>query len=81
MNGKSRLLWRCRRGIKEMDILLESFMEKYYPDLAESDKKIFETLLDEADPDIMNWIMGRTIPENRAYQPIIELLQSMNTRL
>lgn len=79
MNDKSRLLWRCRRGIREMDILLESFMEKYYPDLSDEDKRIFESFLDETDPDILNWIMGRTEPENQAYKPLLEILQSPDT--
>ncbi|MGH8260259.1 MAG: succinate dehydrogenase assembly factor 2, partial [Steroidobacteraceae bacterium] len=27
----SRLLWRCRRGMKELDLLLERFAREDYP--------------------------------------------------
>ena len=76
--NNSRLLWRCRRGIREMDLLLENFMEYHYLDLPETDKQVFETFLDETDPDIMNWITGRTTPGNNRYETIIRILQTMN---
>lgn len=81
MSDQSRLLWRCRRGIREMDILLESFMEKHYPALSDEEKKMFELFLDETDTDILNWIMGRAEPENSAYKPLLEKLQSLNTNI
>ena len=30
---KARLLWRCRRGIKEMDIILQEFINLSYDQL------------------------------------------------
>lgn len=78
MNDQSRLLWRCRRGIREMDLLLERFLQQQYPRLTDTEKKIFDALLDEADPDLLNWIMGRSEPENSAYHPLLAKLRSVN---
>lgn len=78
MNDQSRLLWRCRRGIREMDLLLERFLLNHYPLLSDEEKNIFDSLLDETDPDLMNWIMGRTKPENQAYLPLLAKLRSMD---
>jgi len=59
-NQRSRLLWRCRRGIREMDILLQGYLEIHYNDATESEQKAFEALLDEDDLDILSWIMQKT---------------------
>ncbi len=59
---QSNLLWRCRRGIREMDLLLQGFVEKYYDTLPAQEQTAFAQLLDQADLDIMDWIMGRTDP-------------------
>ena len=49
---KARLLWRCRRGIKEMDIILQEFINLSYDQLNDEDKNAFSKLLDEQDLDI-----------------------------
>ena len=72
----NRLLWRCRRGIKEMDLLLENFLHQQYPALSDADKQTFETLLDESDPDLLNWLMGRSEPDNTAYLPLLARIKS-----
>jgi len=77
MNDLSRLRWRCRRGTREMDILLESFLDRYYGDLSESERKSFDRLLDESDADIFDWIRGRTSPGNTEYCGIIRSLQTL----
>jgi len=74
----SRLLWRCRRGIKEMDLLLERFVERYYPELNGNEQRRFEAFLEETDPDILAWIMGRTKPDNPDYRKFIRQLQQIN---
>ena len=78
MNDQSRLLWRCRRGIREMDLLLERFLQQHHPLLTEDEKKTFDALLDEADTDLLNWIMGRSEPENPSYNPLLARLRSSN---
>ena len=81
-NQRSRLLWRCRRGIKEMDILLQGYLETYYDGAPESEQNSFEALLDEADLDILSWIMQKTEPDKR-YISIIAIIREYaeNTKL
>lgn len=79
MGNQSRLLWRCRRGVKEMDLLLEAFVSRVYPGLAEEEKQRFELFLEETDPDILSWIMGRSEPDNPAYKAFVEQLRTINT--
>ena len=59
MSEKSRLLWRCRRGIREMDIVFTDFIEQQYDGLSNDEKQGLEQLLDQPDLDILTWIMGK----------------------
>ena len=59
MSDISRLRWRCRRGLREMDLLLQHFLDAGYPTLDDHERHIFERLLDESDPDLLDWITGR----------------------
>ncbi len=60
--ARSRLLWQCRRGMLELDAMLQAFMEKAYDELTESQRKAFEILLQTPDQLLLEYLMGRTIP-------------------
>jgi antitoxin CptB len=62
MNDRNRLQWRCRRGIRELDLLLRRFLEHGYDRLSHEDKRMFEYLLDQNDPDLLAWLMGNSDP-------------------
>ena len=70
-DSTARLRWRCRRGTREMDLLLLRFLERDYPYLDAREQSLFGALLDEADPDLYAWITGQTEPVNPDYLPII----------
>lgn len=40
-----RLRWRCRRGLLELDLLLDAFLETAYSALSKEEKQAFEALL------------------------------------
>ena len=62
------------RGTREADLMVGRFAENYVPQLDEAGLDIFEEFLDENDPDIFDWISGRTpIP----MLPITPLLEQM----
>ena len=73
---KARLLWRCRRGIKEMDIILQEFINISYDQLNDEDKNAFSKLLDEQDLDILNWIIGKDKPANDRLANIINIIKT-----
>jgi antitoxin CptB len=61
-----RLKFRCwHRGTKESDLLLGRFADHYLALLDDSQLGRLEALLDESDPDLVDWITGRTpVPAN-----------------
>ncbi len=54
-----RLRWRCRRGVRELDILLTRFLDERFDSLDSSVQESFAALLECQDPDVMDWVMGR----------------------
>jgi len=46
-----------------MDILLQGYLEHYYDTSSANEQNTFEELLDEADLDILSWIMQKTSPD------------------
>ena len=73
---KSRILWRCRRGIKEMDIVLQDFIKDSYDELNNENKSAFSKLLEEQDLDILNWVLGKDKPEDKTLIENIKKIRS-----
>ena len=65
------MLWRCRRGIRELDSILMPFTENCYEQLSTIDKIRLQTLLDYQDTQILDWILEREIPNNKGLQNLI----------
>ena len=49
----NRLRWRCRRGLKELDILLEEFARTALSELSDEQLDVFATLLELPDQDLL----------------------------
>jgi antitoxin CptB len=77
MTGEgSRLRWRCRRGMRELDQLLGWYLDVRYPLAAEMDKAAFSTLLDEQDPQLWEWLVGQSVPEKPEWRAIIDEIRA-----
>lgn len=73
MSELSRLRLRCRRGMKELDVIFMRYLEKHYPEASEQEKKVLDEVLDLQDPILFGMILGMdTVPEK--YQPLIQKL-------
>ncbi len=67
----SLIKWRCRRGMKELDLFLLSFFDECYAQLNKHDKNLFIKLLDCTDPALLAWLMGKE-QADAELQPIVE---------
>ena len=54
----ARVRWACRRGMLELDVLFQPFVEAQYESLSNEDKAIFVRLLECEDPELFAWFMG-----------------------
>ncbi|OED41362.1 hypothetical protein ACH42_14255 [Endozoicomonas sp. (ex Bugula neritina AB1)] len=58
------LKWRSRRGMLELDVLLEPFTNEALPKLNEQDQLTYVRLLECEDPDLFSWFMSDERPED-----------------
>jgi len=71
-----RLLWQCRRGMLEIDILFERFLKQQFVQLNDADKATFKRLLTENDQQIYLWLIEKETPEDAELARIITLIRS-----
>ena len=55
----NRLRWHCRRGLLELDLVLERFLERHGDHLQGEQLASFKTLLNYADNDLLDVIRAR----------------------
>ena len=53
-----RLRWRCRRGMKELDVLLERYLQRDLPASSSSEKAGFVALLELQDPELARYLLA-----------------------
>ena len=75
--ASSKLYWRCRRGMAELDVLFTGFLDKDYQNLNEEEKVSFEKLLTCNDNLLLEYLMGRTEPsESDVINVVTKIRQS-----
>ncbi|NKB76213.1 MAG: succinate dehydrogenase assembly factor 2 [Gammaproteobacteria bacterium] len=67
-----KLLWRCRRGTRELDIVLSRFVNERYERLNEDEQRLFELLLDVQDPMLNEWLYNDVVPEDQGMARIVK---------
>lgn len=75
---KECLRWACRRGMLELDLLLQPFFENYFDKLTQEEQKSFEELLAQQDTDLYHWFIGTSIPENAQLRAAIKMIKDFN---
>lgn len=72
---KAQLTWHCRRGMLELDLILQRFMAGDVDTLDSQDIARFERLLAAQDPDLYAWLMGYETPVDVELQKIVKRIQ------
>src|SRR5204863_202671 len=57
-----RLLWRCRRGMKELDVMLERFAHHALPDACPRERQALDELLSLPDAALEAYLVGEGNP-------------------
>ena len=77
MEGKAqKLLWRCRRGTKELDILMMAFLENHYQDVEPALKHAFEAMLEMQDPELYALVTGSRKSQDCHINKVIEFIRT-----
>lgn len=67
-----RLRWRCRRGLRELDVLLNGYLERLLVSSAAPERHAFGRLLEESDMELYDWLTGRCRAPDDGYAALIE---------
>lgn len=67
----ARLKWLCRRGMLELDLLLEQFLLRYYLELNVSEQTILQELLQASDQDLLAWILEQQPVPTKKFLPLL----------
>jgi antitoxin CptB len=57
-----RLRWRCRRGMKELDVLLARYVNERFCGASKLEQEAFGQLLETQDPLLHAYFLGRERP-------------------
>ena len=74
----NKLRWKSRKGIRELDILLQNYLDTHYSSLDSLDTKLFEEILEIDTYDLLNAISGKS-SYNEKYESIITQLSKLST--
>ena len=77
-----RLAWRCRRGMLELDIVLQRFIAQHFDDLTLAQLKAFDDLLELPDNDFWTLISSDKItPKNIDTVNVVNKIRALNKAL
>ena len=73
---KGYLQWRCRRGTKELDVVLNRFLDAQYEQLSDRDLVDFNALLDTQDTLLWYWLSGQSEADSDTFQSLINKINA-----
>ena len=79
MSELSRLRWRCRRGMRELDLLLERFLENGYGELDGAGRAAFDRLLDCQDDQLFGWFYQGEVPDDAELECLVARIRDRYT--
>ncbi len=75
MTDLGRLRWRCRRGMKELDVLLERWLGRHAGTAEPREIQRFEALLDLQDPQLARYLLAGDPHPDPAIAALIERIR------
>jgi antitoxin CptB len=73
---EARLRWRCRRGLKELDLLLDRYLTERWPAAPAAQRSECARLLERENPDLAALISGISAPGNPEEASLIARLRA-----
>ena len=67
--------YRARRGLKEIDVYFDPYVKQYYLEASAQEKALFKELVDQEDPDLLDWFMEVSEPPRPELRGLINKLK------
>lgn len=72
-----KVIYRARRGLKELDIYFDPYVKHQYLTAPVDEQALFEALVEQEDPDLLDWFMAVSEPENKALLDLIAKMKNL----
>ena len=73
---ESLLQWRCRRGLKELDVLIQPFLHESFRGLSVAQKAAFTRLMACEDMDLLDWLLHQATPTDPELEQLVEHIRN-----
>jgi len=77
VNELSQMKWRCRRGIKELDIILSQYLEENYSSAPDNEQRAFRDLLYLEDPVLYSLLLETEKSGSPELNALIDKLKNL----
>ena len=74
----SELKWRCRRGMLELDILLNSYLDKNYNTMSQQQGDLFGEVLDYPDQVLFDLLLGNMQSSDARVNRLVSEIQRIS---
>lgn len=71
----NRMLWRCRRGLLELDLILPEFIKRHFKSLSDAQLEAFDELLNHTDNDLWDMIIRKKSNGIEEQEQVLTLLR------
>jgi antitoxin CptB len=71
-----RLRWQCRRGMLELDVMLNRFLDQHWGDIDNELKEELELLLVNSDQQLQKWLCEGMEADNEVRNIVSRLRQT-----
>lgn len=72
-----RLRWRCRRGMRELDQLLERWLDRRWRQSPSAERAVFLRLLDCEDDRLWRWFLDHETPADADLAALVRAIRAL----
>jgi antitoxin CptB len=72
-----RLRWQCRRGMLELDCILERYLDDHYAQVDAAEQQQFQVLLTAQDPELQQWLLNGQPHPDPAFHALITRIRGI----
>lgn len=71
----AKLKWRCRRGTKELDYMLEGYLDHFYKKATIEEQTLFIELLTFQDSVLISYLLGEQLPDSKELIKLVKKIR------
>ena len=72
-----KLRWRCRRGMRELDQLLERWLDREWRQSPTAQREVFLRLLDSEDDRLWRWFLGHEVSDDVEIAALVDRIRAL----